>query len=272
MASLEAVISRSESALQGNLNKAVEYGLRQLVIRCYNRGVNIRITSGYRSFSEQNLLYSQGRIKTSIAKGEKIVTNARGGESMHNYGLAGDFVLIDSGYDMKADVNKNGVSDWLEVAAQAKLLGFEWGGDWITFKDNPHIQMAFGFSIKQLQAGQQPSAAQVQAAIDKIKKLEAEEDMSKELEAKVQVLSEALEGLEGRTVALEKRVNIKANQNPPAWAYKALEAAKAAGAITTTNDKNQDNFVMLQMLYNMGLFNPNVIKLLEELAAKEDGQ
>src|SRR5690606_7828810 len=46
-------------------------------------GIQLRITQGYRSIAEQDALYAQGRT----APGE-IVTNARGGQSNHNYGLA----------------------------------------------------------------------------------------------------------------------------------------------------------------------------------------
>ena len=46
-------------------------------------GIQLRITQGYRSIAEQDALYAQGRT----APGE-IVTNARGGQSYHNYGLA----------------------------------------------------------------------------------------------------------------------------------------------------------------------------------------
>ena len=37
-------------------------------------------------------------------------------------------------------------------AAQIGLdLGFEWGGNWRSFKDYPHFQMIFSQSISQLQ-------------------------------------------------------------------------------------------------------------------------
>jgi peptidoglycan L-alanyl-D-glutamate endopeptidase CwlK len=49
----------------------------------------IRIVQGLRTIDEQNALYAQGRTKP----GNKV-TNAKGGSSYHNYGLAVDFALL----------------------------------------------------------------------------------------------------------------------------------------------------------------------------------
>ncbi len=38
----------------------------------------------------------------------------------------------------------------------AKALGFDWGGDWVRFKDYPHFQMDFGLTIHDLQDGKRP--------------------------------------------------------------------------------------------------------------------
>ncbi len=88
------------------------------------------------------------------------MTIAKGGQSYHNYGLAIDFALkLDNGnvvWDLDRDDNNNGEADWMEVVAIAKDLGFEWGGDWTSFKDYPHLQMDFGLSIRELQYGKRP--------------------------------------------------------------------------------------------------------------------
>ncbi|WP_445670015.1 M15 family metallopeptidase [Paenibacillus sp. FSL R10-2771] len=47
-----------------------------LIERCYARRVNIVITQGLRTISEQDALYAQGRTKPG-----QIVTNAKGGTS-----------------------------------------------------------------------------------------------------------------------------------------------------------------------------------------------
>ncbi|MEF2966086.1 glucosaminidase domain-containing protein [Paenibacillus sp. M1] len=78
---------------------------------------------------------------------------------------------------------------------------------------------------------------------------EAGEDM-----AKIAELEATITTLEKRIATLEKVVNVSGNQEPPAWAHEAIGAAKAAGAITTSNDKGRAELVTIQMLHNMGLF------------------
>lgn len=51
--------------------------------------ITLRITQGLRTFEEQNALYAQGRTKP----GSKV-TNAKAGQSFHNYGQAIDLVEL----------------------------------------------------------------------------------------------------------------------------------------------------------------------------------
>lgn len=107
-----------------------------------------------RTFEEQDKLYAQGRT----IKGAKV-TNAKGGESYHNYGLALDIVLLKdkdgngtfetASWETNVDFDKDGFADWLEVVSIFKRYGWEWGGDW-HFKDAPHFQKALGYSIESL--------------------------------------------------------------------------------------------------------------------------
>lgn len=113
-----------------------------------------RFSHTLRTVEEQNDLYAQGRTKPG-----KIVTNAKGGHSYHNYGLAIDIVLLidkdkDGNYetaswDRLIDSDKDGKSDWQEVVTIFKEYGWEWGGDW-KFKDYPHFQKTLGCSVRQL--------------------------------------------------------------------------------------------------------------------------
>ncbi len=113
-----------------------------------------RFSHTLRTNQEQNDLYAIGRTKPG-----KIVTNAKGGQSYHNYGLAVDIVLIIDGktasWDTKGDFDKDGKSDWQEIVAIFKRHGWEWGGDW-KFADYPHFQKTFGLSIADLQNGKRP--------------------------------------------------------------------------------------------------------------------
>jgi peptidoglycan LD-endopeptidase CwlK len=102
-----------------------------------------------RTFEEQQAIYNQGRT----TKGS-IVTNAKPGQSLHNYGLAVDIAFVingtESSWDVKADWNKNKEADWMECVAIFKKYGWEWGGSWVSFKDLPHFQKTFGYSWQKL--------------------------------------------------------------------------------------------------------------------------
>jgi len=112
---------------------------REFINKAEKQNIKLRVTSAYRTYAEQNDLYAQGRTK-----GGKIVTNAKGGQSFHNFGTAMDVVPI---VDGKADYN----TDWNKIATIGKSVGFAWGGDWTSFKDKPHFEMNFGNTLAQLQ-------------------------------------------------------------------------------------------------------------------------
>lgn len=115
----------------------------------------IAVPQGFRTVEEQNALYAQGRTSPG-----NIVTNARGGASYHNYGVAFDFAILkdtnrdgiydEASWDIKKDNDRDGVADWLEVVKVFEAAGWEWGGKWSTLKDYPHFQKTFGFSWRQL--------------------------------------------------------------------------------------------------------------------------
>lgn len=108
----------------------------------------VRIVQGLRTIEEQDGLYALGRTKPG-----KRVTNAKGGSSFHNYGLAIDFCLLIDGkeisWDMAKDYDEDKKADWTEVVEIFKKYGWEWGGNWKT-KDNPHFQKVFGNSWQTL--------------------------------------------------------------------------------------------------------------------------
>jgi peptidoglycan L-alanyl-D-glutamate endopeptidase CwlK len=116
-----------------------------------------RFSHTLRTFAEQDGLFAIGRTKPG-----KKVTNARGGQSFHNYGLAIDIVLLvdkngdgkfeTASWDTTLDGDKDKTSDWMECVSVFKIHGWEWGGDWKSFKDLPHFQKTFGFTTPQLKA------------------------------------------------------------------------------------------------------------------------
>ena len=96
------------------------------------KGVRLRFAYVYRSITEQDALFKQ-RPK---------VTNAKGGQSIHNYGLAFDIVLL---YDKDGNETFETASweqnkYWMQVVNYFKSKGWQWGGDWTKFKDAPHFQ------------------------------------------------------------------------------------------------------------------------------------
>lgn len=123
-------------------------------IECNNllgNGVRLRFSYVYRSEEEQNELF----------KKRPKVTNAKGGQSIHNYGLAFDIVLLydkngdgifeTASWDMVKDGDGDGFSDWMEVVKFFKAKGWTWGGDWKSFKDGPHFEKPFGNTWRTLQ-------------------------------------------------------------------------------------------------------------------------
>lgn len=98
----------------------------------------IRITQGLRTVKEQNDLYAIGRTVPG-----KKVTNAKGGQSIHNYGFAVDICLIIDGktasWDTVKDWDNDTISDWYECVRIFAKHGWEWGGNWKKFKDLPHF-------------------------------------------------------------------------------------------------------------------------------------
>lgn len=103
---------------------------------CTLKGINILITCTYRDNEYQDYLYAQGRTRPG-----KIVTNAKGGESAHNYKVAFDFCPLVGG---KPDWNDTKL--WKEIGAIGQSVGLDWGGSWKSFPDMPHMQVP-GFKI-----------------------------------------------------------------------------------------------------------------------------
>jgi peptidoglycan L-alanyl-D-glutamate endopeptidase CwlK len=126
-----------------DLHPAIRDRARMFINEADRQGIKLRITAGKRTFSEQNELYAQGRTKPG-----QVVTNAKGGESFHNYALAIDVVALRDGkgiWDANDPV-------WQKIGAIGKSFGFEWGGEWSGFKDLPHFQYPPGAKVSQLLA------------------------------------------------------------------------------------------------------------------------
>ena len=130
------------------LHPEIRNNTTQMLENLKKRTILVEITLAYRSYEEQNALYAQGRNeKGEVTDASKVVTNAKGGQSYHNFGLAFDVSV----YDNDGNKNWNKDSDsWKAVIEEGKKQGFEAGAEWDDFPDLPHFQNTFGFMPKSL--------------------------------------------------------------------------------------------------------------------------
>jgi peptidoglycan L-alanyl-D-glutamate endopeptidase CwlK len=129
-----------------DLHPRVEKMAKALLDKCKVNGIDLLIYCTFRESKEQEQLYAIGRI----TPGQKV-TNAKAGESYHNYGLAFDCVPLVGG---KTSWGRNDLYN--KIATYAKEIGLEWAGNWKTFKEYPHFQWTGGLTIAQLKSGKKP--------------------------------------------------------------------------------------------------------------------
>jgi len=103
-------------------------------------GATVKIISGNRTYAEQDALYAQGRTKPG-----RIVTNARSGQSNHNFGTAWDVGIFKDGkYLDDSPLYKS-------LGKIGQSLGLEWGGAW-KFSDEPHFEVKTGLTMAEKRA------------------------------------------------------------------------------------------------------------------------
>lgn len=108
--------------------------------KCKESGLDMLCTCIYRSGQEQDALYAQGRTA-----GGKVVTNARSGQSAHNFTIKGR--PASKAFDVVP--MRNGKCVWSEkdtawkTAGEIGLdLGLTWyGAPGSKFKEMPHFQL-----------------------------------------------------------------------------------------------------------------------------------
>lgn len=126
----------------GTLHPKAQEAARLFMAKVTDAGISARVISGTRTYEEQNALFRKGRFGNP----PPVVTKARGGQSNHNFGIAWDIGIFDGGRYL-------GASPLYARAAQVgKAPGLEWGGDWKSFQDQPHYQLAVGGPIRVVRA------------------------------------------------------------------------------------------------------------------------
>lgn len=104
--------------------------------------LEVRVVQGLRTVEEQDALFAQGRT----APGH-IVTNAPGGHSWHNFGLAVDLAPDDlSKPGFQIDWNASH-PQWALMEDVGRSVGFTAGADFKRLVDAPHFQLQGRFPL-----------------------------------------------------------------------------------------------------------------------------
>jgi len=130
-----------------DLLPAVATKARALISAAKRDGIELLVTSTYRDAECQDALYAQGRTTPG-----RRVTNAKGGQSWHQYRVAFDVVPLVAG---KAIWDDRRI--WTRIGELGESVGLEWAGRWKSFPESPHFQFTGGLTMAQLEQGKQPS-------------------------------------------------------------------------------------------------------------------
>jgi peptidoglycan L-alanyl-D-glutamate endopeptidase CwlK len=99
-------------------------------------GIFFRVAEGLRTYAEQDALYAKGRTVPG-----SIVTNARGGFSNHNFGMAVDCFPFVHGSTGALEMANSKAPNFIAMVAALKNQGLVWGGSWVHMPDAPHFQL-----------------------------------------------------------------------------------------------------------------------------------
>lgn len=129
------VDSRSEKTI-ATLLPEVRPMARALVQKAAAAGITVKVISGLRTYAEQDALYAQGRTAPG-----PVITNARGGHSNHNFGIAFDVGVFEGNKYLPESPK------YKAVGVLGMDLGLEWGGNWKTIVDQPHFQLRPAWAV-----------------------------------------------------------------------------------------------------------------------------
>lgn len=122
-----------------NVAPSLAAKVEQMADMLESEGIRFRVTQALRSWSQQDALYAQGRTAPG-----SVVTNAPGGYSWHNFGMAVDCVPSLGGEAYSPDWNENHPA-WKRMEAVGQSVGLVSGATWRTFPDAPHFQLTGRF-------------------------------------------------------------------------------------------------------------------------------
>jgi peptidoglycan L-alanyl-D-glutamate endopeptidase CwlK len=102
-----------------DLHPKVAIMCKKFIAECDKQDIDILITSTYRDGESQTALYAQGRTKPG-----NIVTNAKAGQSFHNWKCAFDVVPLRNGKPVWGTTGKD-LELWNKVGAIGESVGLE---------------------------------------------------------------------------------------------------------------------------------------------------
>lgn len=133
----DAVAERPQLALDkadrdwSHMDQAFVQDVLRVMERMKARGFPMVLLEGYRSADRQN----------HLAGGSVKVTQAKGGESKHQYGLAADLAPVRNGKVVISERDEWAMQAYTALGEEAKAQGLGWGGDF-SFRDYGHIERA----------------------------------------------------------------------------------------------------------------------------------
>lgn len=108
---------------------------KKLVARMKKLNKPVYMSEGFRSARKQDTYFNR----------TPKITNAKGLQSYHQYGLAFDLIFVNGRWNPPS-------AEWWEILGkEGKKLGLEWGGDWKGSRDRPHFEWHPSFTWRELE-------------------------------------------------------------------------------------------------------------------------
>lgn len=126
----------------------------RLVALLEREGLPFRVFETRRAFARTQELFMKGRSYRDgvLVKVGATVSNARPGESAHNWGLAVDCILVPDHDFWDGETPPTGPWDdgrknpvvklaWDRYGRCVRQSDLAWGGDWVSLRDLPHAEL-----------------------------------------------------------------------------------------------------------------------------------
>ena len=192
---------------------------------CKKAGLPVLVTGTVRDAEYQLYCYNNGTSKAKVPSFHSV-----------DAGLAFDFCKNVKGHEY------DDLAFFDAAAAIAKEMGFDWGGDWTSFPDRPHLQWSAGgkYTSAMVRAGQYPPAMPLYAPSGSGQAPQQEENQEEE----------------------DDMLIYHQIKEMPDWARASVEKAVALGVIQQSGDGQvnvyEPNLQTIVLLDRLGLFDKGV--------------